>query len=124
MMILIAVMLVGFMVTVAFSVDIAQMHLSRTELRTATDAAAKAAAVELSQSLDTTQAIRRGREIAAANTVSGAPLNLVNADFQFGRAEEDASGRFNFDSGGTPRNSVRVNGRKTPWNAVSSGTPI
>ena len=44
MLVLIAIMMIGFMVAVAFSVDIAQMHLSRTELRTATDAASKAAA--------------------------------------------------------------------------------
>lgn len=39
---LIASMLVVFGITVAFSIDYAYMQLVRTELRTATDAAAKA----------------------------------------------------------------------------------
>ena len=39
---MICVMIFAFMVTVAFSVDIAYMHLVRSELRSTTDAAAKA----------------------------------------------------------------------------------
>ena len=113
MLILILVLLVGFMATVAFSVDIAHMHLSRTELRSATDAAAKAAAIELSQSFDQAEAIRFGQEVAADNTVNSDPLLLAGGDFDFGRSEENASGRFEFTSGNTPFNTVRVNGRRT-----------
>lgn len=113
MLILIAILMVAFMVTVAFSIDIALMHLSRTELRASTDAAAKAAASELSRTLDVNAAIRRGQELAAANLVADEPLLLDASDFTFGRSkEEDASGKFVFDAGGTPRNSVRVNGQK------------
>ena len=108
--VLIAIMMIGFMVAVAFSVDIAQMHLSRTELRTATDAASKAAAVTLSQSLDTNRAIERGQQIAASNTVNGEPLLLEPTDFVFGRSEEQSSGKFDFSAGGLPRNSVQVIG--------------
>ncbi|MEL7335802.1 MAG: pilus assembly protein TadG-related protein, partial [Planctomycetota bacterium] len=42
MLVLIIVLLVGFLIAVALTIDTAQMHLSRTQLRTATDAAAKA----------------------------------------------------------------------------------
>ena len=60
MLVLLAAMLVMFFVAVAFSVDIAYMHLVRGELRAATDAATKAASEALSRTQDTNQAILRG----------------------------------------------------------------
>jgi uncharacterized protein YegL len=113
MLVLIAIMMIGFMVAVAFSVDVALMHLARTELRTATDAASKAAAVELAQSFDKDLAIARGQQIAAANTVIGDPLILEPTDFSFGRSEEQLSGKYQFAAGGTPFNCVHVDGRRT-----------
>ncbi|MGB7329471.1 MAG: vWA domain-containing protein [Rubripirellula sp.] len=113
MLILIVVMMIGFMVAVAFSVDIAHMHLARTELRTATDAASKAASASLAETLDQNLAIAEGQRIAAANTVNGEPLLLDAADFRFGRSVEQTSGKFQFNQGGTPQNSVAVNGRRT-----------
>lgn len=113
MLVLIAVMIIGFLIAVAFSVDIAHMHLSRTELRTSTDAAAKAAAQTLSTTLDVNQAIARGQAIALENQVAGAPLIISDSDFEFGRSQADASGRFVFTTSGTPKNSVRVQGRRT-----------
>ncbi|WP_231741971.1 vWA domain-containing protein [Stieleria varia] len=121
MLIVILVLLVGFLATVAFSVDVAQMHLARTELRSATDAAAKAAAIELSRTFDVNEAIRLGTEIAAENTVNGDPLLLAGGDFSFGRSEADRNGRFVFSAGVTPNNTVRVNGRRT---AGSPSGPI
>ena len=117
MLILIAVMLIGFMITVAFSVDVAHMHLSRTELRSATDAASKAAALELSSTQDVAQAIARGQQIASRNLVAGDPLQLRPSDFSFGHSEEQSGGRFAFNSGGSPTNSVQVNGRRTSGSA-------
>ncbi len=113
MLVLIAIMMIGFMVAVAFSVDIAQMHLSRTELRTATDAASKAAASTLADTTDLESAITRGQEIAALNTVNGQPLLLDRRDFIFGRSIESPAGRFDFSPDSFPRNSVRVTGRRT-----------
>ncbi|MCO8124595.1 VWA domain-containing protein [Stieleria sp. TO1_6] len=121
MLILIMVMLVGFLATVAFSVDIAHMHLSRTELRSATDAATKAASQELSRTLDQDQAIAMGQQIALENLVDGQPLQLTAADFQFGRSESDLSGRFVFAANQRPLNTVRVTGRRT---ADSASGPI
>ncbi|MCD0460876.1 vWA domain-containing protein [Roseiconus lacunae] len=117
MLVLILFMMVGFIAAVAFSVDIAHMHLSRTELRSATDAAAQAASQELSDTFDRAAAIRKGQEIAALNLVNGDPLLLDGADFQFGRSDENADGRFVFSEGTTPLNTVRVTGRRT------SGSP-
>lgn len=113
MMVLIAMLLVGFMIAVAFSIDIATMHLSRAELRSATDAAAKAAASELSRTMDVDAAIARGQQIAAMNTVAAEPLVLEPADFVFGRSERQLNGKFTFSDSTTPRNSVRVDGRRT-----------
>lgn len=113
MLVLIAIMMIGFMVAVAFSVDIAQMHLARTELRTATDAASKAAAGTLADTQNRQDAIVRGQQIAAANQVNGDPLLLEPSDFDFGRSVESVSGKFQFTSGARPNNSVLVLGRRT-----------
>jgi uncharacterized protein YegL len=121
MLVLIAVMLIGFMATIAFSVDVAHMHLSRTELRSATDAASKAAALTLSQTADIKQAIARGQAIAARNTVAGDPLLLDPSDFEFGNSEQVGEGRFVFTTGRTPTNSVHVLGRRT---ASSASGPV
>ena len=112
-MILIAIMMIGFMITVAFSIDVAHMHLSRTELRTATDAASKAAAATLSDTYSEDLAIKRGQEIAARNLVHGDPLMLDPADFLFGHSTELTSGKFQFAAGEIPKNSVQVTGRRT-----------
>ncbi len=123
MLVVIAIMMIGFMIAVAFSVDIAQMHLSRTELRSATDAASKAAAQTLSLTLDTNAAIARGQAIAAKNTVNGEPLLLDPSDFSFGRSQELADGKFHFTSGGSPKNSVAVSGRRT-FGSPSGPVPL
>jgi uncharacterized protein YegL len=123
MMVVIAIMLIGFMIAVAFSVDIAQMHLTRAELRSATDAASKAAAQTLSITMDTNAAIARGQAIAAQNTVNGDPLLLDPTDFSFGRSAEQPSGKFEFVAAATPRNSVAVNGRRT-FGSPSGPVPL
>src|SRR5688572_29202700 len=48
MMVLIAICLPLFVIAAAFAVDVAYMQLTRTELRTATDSAARAGAKTLS----------------------------------------------------------------------------
>lgn len=113
MLVLIAVMMIAFMATVAFTVDIAFMHLTRTELRTATDAASKAAAFELSQTNDESAAIARGQQIALLNTVAGDGLTIPGGDFEFGRSAQLQNGKFDFDTSASPVNSVRVNGKRT-----------
>ncbi len=111
---LIATMMVIFMVMVAFSIDIAHMHLAKMELRAASDAAAKAAAQELSRTLDIDAAVRAGNAAAAANQVNNVPLQLSRSDYTFGRSVEDAStGKFVFRAGNDRINSVFVVGRRT-----------
>ena len=117
MLVLIVILLLGFMVTVAFSVDVAHMHLARAELQSATDAASKAAAQELSATFDENAAIARGQQIALLNTVNGDPLQMRASDFAFGRSEPDNTGRFVFTPGATPTNTVRATGRRTAGSA-------
>jgi len=113
MLVLICVMIFAFLVTVAFSVDIAYMHLVKSELRSATDAAAKAAAETLSRTQDVNAAIARGKAIALENKVANKGLELRDADLVFGRSQLGTSGRFEFTTGARQINSVRVNGQRT-----------
>jgi Ca-activated chloride channel homolog len=112
MMILICVMIFAFMVTVAFAVDIAYMHLVKSELRSATDAAAKASAETLARTQDTAQALARGKDIAERNSVANQGLTLRDSDFEFGKSELSPTGKFVFNLGGRPTNSVRVNAKR------------
>ncbi|KLU07160.1 hypothetical protein RISK_000961 [Rhodopirellula islandica] len=123
MLVLIAIMMFLFLIVVAFSIDIAQMHLARTELRSSTDAAANAAATTLADTLDRNQAIRRGQQIAQANLVNGQPLLLGDSDFQFGRSERQVNGKYAFTSGEAPFNGVRVNGQRTTG-SLSGPVPL
>jgi Ca-activated chloride channel homolog len=113
MVVLVVIMLIVFFVAVAFTVDVAYMHLVRGELRTATDAATKAAAESLSRTQDTNQAIARGREIARENLVAGKGLELDVSDFRFGNSKQQSDDRFVFQENKTPVNSIQVNARRT-----------
>lgn len=112
MLVLICVMIFAFIVTVAFSVDIAYMHLVKAELRSSTDAAAKAAAQTLANTQDVDQAIASGKAIAELNEVAGQPLQLKSEDFVFGSSQPDATGRYQFVANKTPINSIQVRGSR------------
>ncbi|XZE55268.1 vWA domain-containing protein [Planctomycetaceae bacterium SH139] len=113
MLVFIVMLMAGFIAAAALMIGVAQMQLARTELRTATDAAAKAAAQQLSLSQDRGEAIAVARRVAAENLVNNEPLLLANGDLEFGRSLQDASGTFVFRINQTPINSVRVVGRRT-----------
>ena len=121
MLVLLAAMLFIFFVAVAFSVDIAYMHLVRGELRTATDAATKAASETLSRTQDVGKAIARGKEIARENLVAGKGLELETADFKFGNSRRLGNDRFDFRENERPINSVEVRGKRT---ASSRSGPV
>lgn len=113
MLVLVAITIVLLLIAVAFSVDVAYMQLTRTELRTSTDAAARAAIEALSRLQDVPSAQQAARDAAAANPVAGAPLLLDDADIVFGRSSRGINGVFDWNPGGTPLNSVRITGRRT-----------
>ena len=111
--VLAAVMMIAFLASVVFSVDVAYMQLTKVKLRTATDAAARAAGEALSRVQDIEFARQAAKDIAAANRVAGDPLVLDDADVVFGNSSEQADGAWAFTPGGEPINAVRVFGRRT-----------
>jgi hypothetical protein len=114
MLVLIAVCLPLLLIMAAFAVDVAWMQLVRTELRTSTDAAARAGAKELSLSQSTTTARERAKEVARRNLVAGDPLQLANSDIVFGNGTQaNEASRFKFTGGGSKPNAVQVTGRRT-----------
>ena len=108
MLVLIAVALTILLVAAAFSVDIAYMHLVRTELHIATDAAAKAAVTGLSQGGTESHAVDQAVEYAAKNTVAGDPLQIDAGDVRLGGVTYAADGRWAFTEGATPATAASV----------------
>ena len=128
MLVLIAVLLPVFAIVASFAVNLAWMQLTRTELRTATDAAARAGAKILSLEQNVDDARAAAVDAAGRNLVAGQPLQLDLGDVEFGTsAQVGSTGRFVFTPGGTPTNSLRVLGRRTagslsgPVNLFMSG---
>jgi Ca-activated chloride channel homolog len=118
MVVLVAVCLPLLIIMAAFAVDVAWMQLVRTELRTATDAAARAGAKELSLTHDADAARSRAKETALRNLVAGDPLRLADEDIVFGSGTQASeTSRYEFSPGGTRLNAIRVTGRRT------SGSP-
>jgi Ca-activated chloride channel homolog len=114
MLVLIAVTLPLFLIMAAFTVDVAWMQLVRTELRTATDAAARAGAKELGLSQNEAAARDSAKQAAARNLVAGEPLLLADADIVFGQgAQSTSTVRYAFTPSGTRLNAVRVTGDRS-----------
>jgi hypothetical protein len=114
MLVLIAFCLPLCIIMAAFAVDVAWMQLVRTELRTATDSAARAGAKELSLSQSTAAARQRAKETARRNMVAGKPMRLANKDIEIGKGvQADEQSRFQFTKGGSRPNAVRVTGDRT-----------
>lgn len=114
---MIALLLPVLIVFLGFAVDLAYMQNTRLELRAVTDAAARAAAAELSKTDSKREARKAAKRIAKANRVAGKPLKLKNRDIEIGRSIRDASGRWSFSKGAKPANSVRVTGARTGGSA-------
>ncbi|MEZ6094611.1 MAG: VWA domain-containing protein [Pirellulaceae bacterium] len=113
-LVLVAFALVLLFGMAAFCIDLAYMQLVDTELTAATDAAAKAAARELSINKGNTfKATKEGIAAAARNKVAGKSMILEASDFQYGQSVPNADGSFGFQAGSKPYTAVRVVGRKT-----------
>jgi Ca-activated chloride channel homolog len=113
MLVLVAITLIIFIVALVFSIDIAYMQLTRSQLRAATDASAKAAAITLSMTQNDQAAVQSAIDIAAANTVAGDPLLLRTEDVELGKSTRQTDGSWQFVAGATPYNALRVNGERT-----------
>jgi hypothetical protein len=121
--VLAAFMIIAFLATVAFSVDVSYMQLTRTKLRSATDAAARAAGEGLSREQDLDYARQAAKDIAAANHVAGHPLLLDDSDIIFGKSSQQSNGAWAFVPNDEPINAVRVLGRRTR-EAPSGSVPL
>ncbi|MEQ1906334.1 MAG: VWA domain-containing protein [Pirellulaceae bacterium] len=110
---LIAVSMVVLFAAVTLSVDIARIHVTRAELRTATDAAARAGAEALSRTQDVNAAIDRAIQIANLNQVAGKNLRIRRDQVSVGQATPGTGGLFNFDPNGQVINAIRVTGTRT-----------
>ncbi len=75
-----------FFIMAAYSLNVAYMQLVRTEMRAATDAAARAGTEALARLDSETAAVQAAINIAALNKVNGLPLTLTAADIQLGAA--------------------------------------
>ena len=111
---LIAVSTVILLVCAALCIDIARIHVTRSELRTATDAAARAGVEALGREQSRQAAIDAALAVARENAVAGDGLDLTAADIQFGTARQNTDGSFEFepDSQTNSINSVRVIGSR------------
>lgn len=107
---LIAILLPVLILLLGFSVDLAFMQNTRTELRAATDVAARAGAIELAHTENAAKARTAAQAMAERNNVAGKPLKLKTEDIQIGRSERNAKGQWVFTNGGKPFNSVQVLG--------------
>ena len=110
MVVLVVLVLVLFFMAAAFSVNVAYMMLAAEQLHAATDAAAKAAVVSLSQGSNQTTAINNAISYAAKNAVCGAPCTITAANVTLGSVSYSASGTWAFNAGGTPTSAAQVSG--------------
>lgn len=97
MLVLIVICLPVILAFGIFSINVAWMQLTRTELRTATDAAAKAGSRTLSLSQNVDTARQFAIEAAARNKVGGRPLLVAESEVVFGAGRENAVGGYDFE---------------------------
>lgn len=110
--VLVAILMTVLVTLSVFAINLVYMEITRTELRIACDAAAKAAIVRLGSTQSQSNARNFARTIAQQNRVAGGQLTLTNAQIQFGNATRNASGTYTFTANQTPLNSARVTGSK------------
>jgi Ca-activated chloride channel homolog len=109
MLVLVAISLILLFIGAAFSVDVAYMVLTREQLHIAVDAAAKAAAIALSQGNGTDVARNAGIQCAGSNTVCGSSLTMTSNNVVLGKATYSSNGEhWGFVVGGTPMTAASV----------------
>ncbi len=107
---LVGIMLLVLMALASIGVDVAYMQLVRSELRAATDAAAKAGTIELTRTNGDINAAKTAAVLAASrNKVGGRSLTLSAGDVEVGRSTLQANGTWAFTANQTPLTAVKVN---------------
>src|SRR5688572_28126062 len=106
---LVLVVLVALLAFASLAVDYGRVRLARAELQAAADAAARYAALGISNStLDA-----KGIDAANDNTVDSSTLVLTNNDIDLGYWNVTTK---TFTEGGSPSNAVRVTASRTESN--------
>lgn len=107
---LIAVTMVVLFIACVIGIDIARIHVTNSELRTASDAAARAGVEALGRLQNRQDAEDAAIAIAQLNRVAGNGLVIQPADIQFGISTPQTDGTFVFTAGGSNLNAVKVLG--------------
>ncbi|QDT62987.1 vWA domain-containing protein [Calycomorphotria hydatis] len=107
--VLFAALVVVFLAMTMFTVDLAYVNLVRSELRAATDAAARAGVEALSRYQDEDAALAEVIAVAQANQVNGKPLVIQPNQIEFGQSVRQDNGVWKFFPDVTPLSAVRVN---------------
>lgn len=94
--VLAAIVITSLIIVGGVAINLTQLATARTEIRLASDAAAKAGAVVLGQTQDPTQARAAARSIAARHEVATMSMHISDIDVQFGNSAKSQSGEFNF----------------------------
>ncbi|OAI54237.1 hypothetical protein AYO47_00555 [Planctomyces sp. SCGC AG-212-M04] len=102
---------------VMFTVDVASMQLVRTELRAASDAAAKAGAESLLRTQNQGKAVDAAVDFASQNSVGGKSFKIATKDVVVGTSTVQSDGSWIFVAGGPKPNAVRVNSAMTDGSA-------
>ncbi|MBL8889023.1 MAG: VWA domain-containing protein [Planctomycetaceae bacterium] len=113
MLVLIVSAIIILLIAAAIGIDVAYMHVVRAELRTATDAAARAGVEALGRTQDVNAARQAAMNFAGQNTVAGVPLQLRASDIEIGSTVGGNNSKFSFQLNGTPPTAMRVTGRRT-----------
>lgn len=117
---MVAVLLLVLFVISAFAINLCYMELCQCELQVACDASCRAGARELARTGNQTSAFDKAASIASQNNVASAPLILLQGDVTFGKSNRpNQTQRYDFESGNTPVNAIRINARRT--NGSGSG---
>ncbi len=108
MIVLILICLPVVLAFAVFAINVAWMQLTRTELRTATDAAARAGSRMLSRSQDVPTARAWARQAAVRNKVGGVGMLVAPGDVMFGNSTDNGSGGYTFSA--LPDTDPTING--------------
>lgn len=110
--VLVVMLMVVFLMMAAFTIDVGYMQLTKTQLRTAADAAARAGSGALSRGEDEATAVAAAQAAAARNFVAGEPLQLKPSEIAFGTVAFSDSGQSQFVPGQEPFNAMRVDANR------------
>ena len=106
----VAMLMPMIIIFVGYSVNIAYMELTRTELRLTCDSAVKAALVNYGATQSQTTAVAFAQGVSSQNHVGGQALTIPPGNFKFGTSIRQANGTYAFTAGTKPVNSVQVTG--------------